>query len=287
MKTRIRIVIPTYNRSSIKEQVTLNSLPKELMKDVWLVIQEQQMKVYKPIADHFGCQIHTLPTGSKGICLAVKQIAYWLEGQRYLLLHDDLKFSHFDWPGKGLGDNGKNYSRDNTPSIETWRFHIGEMNTFMDNGIVHGGLGATNAPPSQDRKQYDMCTRVWTNAFYSEKLPVKEIDWGTDYEFIPEDFLVILHLFEMGYPNVVFQDLKVSPSATQTKGGCDEYRSLELHNQGQLALVNRFPKSCKTVGKVFNSGPFEGKEKLMLRIQWKQQYKKVHGTIPKWRDYYG
>lgn len=278
----MRIVIPTYNRFLVKQQHTLRYLPKELMKDTWIVIQEQQLDDYADVIEHYGCNVHTLPPGSQGIALARKQIAQWLKGSRYWVIEDDMSFAHITWGHGTNGSNGNDYKVNRKPDIEMFRLLFNDVNSLFDQGLVIAALQCNGIP--QAATNINVCFRVYTNVFYSENLPVDELDWGETYSIMPEDFHVALQLINKGYSNVVFQHYRTQPATvTHAAGGCSDYRDLQNHNLGQQTLADLYPDYVKVYDKDMLNGPYAGQSIKGLRIRWKQAWIKQHGALPVWK----
>ena len=97
-------------------------------------------------------------------------------------------------------------------------------------------------------------------------------DFGEDYVLMPEDFYVTLQLLTNGYQNVIFNHARVNPSATNAKGGCETYRTIENHNRGQEILAEKFPDFVEVYEKEQTTGPWKGMKKKALKIKWKQAY---------------
>jgi len=251
----LEIIIPTLGR--IDKQKTLSNIPEKYKSLVTLVVQEHEyedMKVKYP-----DIKVWQLPSGTKGIAKTRKEIAYHWKGKRIWVMDDDLQFVKLDEQLKG-----------HPPTSEDFYNCLIQIESWMNDGYIHGGLQTHNTPPSE--KAWNFNTRVYTNVFYSERLVPEDIDWGEEYELMPEDFYVNLQLLTTGHQNVVFQHFRVRTSDTQSKGGCESFRTLENHNRGQEILAAKFPRFVEVYEKEVTSGPWEGKKKNALKIQWKKAY---------------
>jgi hypothetical protein len=252
----IEIIIPTLGRCD--NQITLESIPDSYKKQVTLVVQEQE---YDYMKEKYGdtCSVWKLPAGTKGIAWTRKHISEHWKGKKVFIMDDDLKFVKLDADLKGK-----------PPTDEQFAEMIDQVERFMNDGYVHGSLGTHNTPPSP--KPYSFNSRMYTNVFYSHEFDPSEIDWGTDYELMPEDFYVNLQLLTTGFKNVVFNHFRVNPSATNAKGGCETFRTIENHNRGQEILGEKFPQFVEVYEKEQTSGPWAGKKKKALKIKWKKAY---------------
>lgn len=255
----IEIIIPTLGR--VDKQVTLDNLPDKWKSVTTLVVQEHEHDEMKQRYSDI-CNIWCLPPETFGISWTRKHIAEHWKGKRIFVMDDDLKFVQ-------LTDNGEKMV--GAPAEEKDFDHMfSEVERLMDEGIMHGGLGVNNTPPSTN--PYNHNSRVYTNMFFSEQFPVDEIDFGTDYELMPEDFFITLQLLTAGHQNVCFNHFRVNPSATNAKGGCETFRTIENHNRGQEILAEKFPEFVTVTTKVQTSGPWAGMEKKALSIKWKKAY---------------
>jgi len=255
----LEIIIPTLGRCD--NQITLNSLPHKWKKNTTLVVQEHE---YDYMNKKYGnsCSVWRLPSGTKGIAWTRKHIANNWKNKNIFVMDDDLKFVQLkDVEGKMIGSS---------PTEEEFDFTMSEVSRHMQEGVVHGGFAVNNTPPVPNPYNYN--SRIWTNVFYSADFPVDQIDFGTQYELMPEDFYVNLQLLTKGYKNVIFNHFRVSPSATNAKGGCAEYRTINNHNRGQEILAELFPEVCYSTSKAQTSGPWAGQEKKALSIQWKKAF---------------
>jgi len=251
----IQIAIPTLGR--LDRQVTYKQIPEDYWNFICLWVQGHEFDEAKK--KHPDVQVQCLPPKTKGIALTRKIIAKHYAGKRHWVLDDDLKFVRMDAELKAQKMQPKN-----------WQTLFEQINKVLDGGYIHGSLSTHNTPPNP--KPLSFNTRMYTNVFYGERFDPSKIDWGEQYELMPEDFYVNLQLLTRGFQNVVFNHYRVNPSATNAKGGCETYRTIELHNRGQEILAEKFPKFVQVYKKVQTSGPWAGKEKAALKIKWKQAY---------------
>jgi hypothetical protein len=243
------------------------------------VVREEQFDDYKPIAMKYGCKILRLPEGSSGIAQARRQIAEHKRGERYWVIDDDISFRCVVWDGSP----GRGYTNHTHASEDQYREAISEIHRFMDEGFVSGGAQAGITPP--DPAGYCVCSRVFTNMFFSENFPVDEVSWGEEWEVMPEDFHVMLQLLEMGLPSIILGKFRANIPGTNDPGGLADYRTIENHNVGQEALAELHPDFVTVYEKTQLSGPWKGLPKKALRIQWKKAFQssgKPLPTLPEW-----
>lgn len=249
-----KLYIITYKR--VGNQVTYDALP-----DKW---KEKAVLVVHPDEQHPGYP--TLPCPVQGNVAEVRKwVAEHARGTRYGMLDDDITFMRCrrDPEGKEVP-----WNRDITDS--EFDEMMLQFDEWMDDGFVHNGLDVTWSPPCthMDAK---FCFRIAAATFYSDKLPVDEIDWtGLSTS---EDYYVNLQLLTKGYPSMVFEKFRIATAATQVKGGCEDFRTLESHNSDMRALQAAFPKFVRLREKLMKGGMWKGQVRLACTISWKQAYK--------------
>ena len=258
----INFVIPTLGRCD--NQITLSNIPASLRKQVTLVVQEHE---YDYMLNKYGNESHVwkLPSGTKGIAWTRKHISDHWKGKRIFVMDDDLKFMKLNKELKAK-----------EATEEQFHEMVSQVEKFMDDEFVHGSLQTNNTPPSEIPYSYN--SRMYTNVFYSDKFDPDMVDWGTDYEMMPEDFHVNLQLLISGYQNVVFNHFRVNTAATSTKGGCETYRTLEVHNRSQEILAEIYPEFVEVYEKEQKTGPWKGLNKKAVKIKWKKAYESSKGT---------
>lgn len=259
----IEFVIPTYKR--IDRQRTIYSIPEGLRDNITAVVQAQEAEAFK--AAHPWVKVWVLPEGTRGIALTRKLIAQNWKGKRYMVMDDDLEFHVlFNGPEKLQG-------RDCTP--EDFNRMLDEVEGYMDAGIVHGGFRVNGIHPGEKPFEPLKNTRIERAVWMSDKFPADDVEWlaPPEYEIYPEDFYVNLQLLLKGYENRVLNWFRTDGSASQAAGGCSEYRTIENHNTGTRWLASMFPDFITVRSKTTKTGPWAGKEKLAMTIQWNQAYK--------------
>lgn len=257
----IEIIIPTLGRCD--NQVTLANLPKWILQKTTLVVQQHE---YEKMLHLYGnkCNVWELPPGTQGIAQTRKLIANKWKGKNIFIMDDDLSFN------VALPKPDGTFER-REPTDDEWQALFFDIIKLMvQEGIVHGGLAASNVPPVCEPVSYN--GRIWTNVFYSSRFNPDDVDFGEEYVLMPEDFYVNLQLLTKGYKNAMINWFRVSPSATNSEGGCETFRTLENHNAGQIILQQKFPDFVKIREKVQKSGPWKDKTKLALTIYWKKAY---------------
>jgi len=107
---------------------------------------------------------------------------------------------------------------------------------------------------------------------------------GIRFDILPlmEDFHFTLSLFERGIPNLLTLDYVWNQPGSNTKGGCSNYRTLELQAKASRMLHKRHPDVVKVVEKqIISVTDWDGmKVRTDVIIQWRQAYSGE--TRPHW-----
>ena len=248
-----KLYIPTYNR--VGSQACFDSLPPK-----W---QDKTVLVVHPKEIHNGYPTLTCPVQGTGIAPVRQWISEYAEGTRYGVIDDDCVFQYTRRENED-GPSNRSLTNDEFDGM------MSLFNSWMDEGFTFVGSDAACNPPTRD-KDYRTNSRLSGNVFYSEKLPVSDIDWLSLP--ISEDYHVALQLLTMGYQNRVSLKYRIDPGTTQAAGGCSTTRTLEVHNKSLEQLREKFPQFVKLREKVAkNSGEWSGKTKLAATISWKRAY---------------
>ena len=248
------IYIPSYNR--VGQQKTYDNLSYK-----W---KEKTYIVASPNENHVGYQILDCPIQGTGIAPVRKWISEHGEGKRYAVFDDDIEFVYT----RRENEEGPS----NTPLTEKqFDDMFDTMNSWIDEGYIHVACDVCWNPPTRNI-DFKINSRITTNIFYDgTKLPIDKIDW-TSLD-IAEDYFVNLQLLTMGYQNKVSLKYRTNPSATQSKGGCSTFRTLDIHNESMKKLKEKFSEFVELREKITkNSGEWSGKPRLAATISWKKAY---------------
>jgi hypothetical protein len=248
------IYIPTYDR--VGSQITYDSLPTKWKEKTYLVVSPAEVHPYY--------QTIPCPVQGNGIAPVRKWIAEHGKGKRYAVLDDDIQFVYT------RRDDEEGLS--NTPlTIKQFDDMFDTMNRWMDEGYIHVACDVCWNPPTRNI-DFRVNSRITTNIFYDgTKLPIQEIDW-TSLD-IAEDYYVNLQLLTRGYQNKVSLKYRTNPSATQSKGGCSSFRTLDVHNDNMKLLREKFPNFVQLREKITkSSGEWSNKPRLAATISWKKAY---------------
>ena len=253
-----RIYIPTYKR--LQNQITLNSLHNK--DNVWLVVRPEEEELAREI--HSNVLVYD---GQPGICGKRDFICKHAKGLRIMMMDDDVVPSYFYKQEDKIWAKWKK----NTEEQEKQMFAY--VSNLMDNGYAHGGFWVPGVGPRSYsdivEKPYIENTRYYTAAWYDlSVIDPDTLDWFKCS--VGEDFSIALQIHLKGYPSAVLRNWAMAASASHSKGGCSEWRTAEVHNNGQKELEAAFPdyvitKESKKV--------LDGVNLLNVKIDFKKAYK--------------
>ena len=277
----MKIVIPTLGR--IDKQLTYNSLPDRYKEQVTFVVQAHEYEEMKSI---FGDKVVSLPNNIKTIAPTREWIHQKFGNKRYLVCDDDCHAWHYKEPvimeGKEVWGFKNGVSREFNDNDFDKLFE--EANSLMDSGIVHIGMLNSSMKPTSEPNRYPLRSneRIGGIVFYDGPNIPNDIQWTRPFDCeIPEDIDINLQLLSKGYENRVFSKYCFCISETSASGGCEVYRNVQNHNEGQRKLANLWPGIINIKEKVVPSGPWKGQTKLNITVQWKKALnsKKSEGVL--------
>ena len=137
--------------------------------------------------------------------------------------------------------------------------------------IYHGGFSTSWVVPDLKYWPHQNNLRIMTNSYFDSKNLPRNIVW--DKLQTSQDFHANLQLLTQGFANRITTRYRVSISATNAKGGCSEYRTVELSNQVHRQLAEMYPDYVALKTKVLANGPWKGEERVTCFIQWSKAYK--------------
>lgn len=257
----MKLVIPTLGR--IDKQITFENIPKKFHSDVRLVVQTHE---YEAMKERYGDLIVCLPENVKNIARTREWIFNHFCSERMFVFDDDLKFSYQTYK---LNEEGAPKWTKRKCNEQEFDDMLALVNSWMDQGIVFGGI--LPASVISDITQYPIrkCTRVMSNVFYDGPKMPKDLEWCR----VPfaEDIDVTLQLLTRGYENWVSAVYRAD-FPTANPGGCSLSRTLESHNESSRMLVELWPEFVKLNEKELKTGPWAGDVKAAVRVYTKKAY---------------
>ena len=197
-----RIFIPTVNR--VDNQITYESLPKELQEKVTMVVQKWERPKY-----HYDCDYLVLPNKvnlDDYLCLAKTRKIIYQEGcnMKYAVLDDDIKFYRRNAKRFGGEDNMEKSRRICSHHDLLDMFRLYSQWLEEPNVTFCGCSHSENIPDVvYYRNNTSLGSAVWFNGKdfkdILKELPLVKVRFG-------EDTLFFLSLLSKGYGNRVSQE---------------------------------------------------------------------------------
>lgn len=266
---KIKYYIPTRDRYD--KQKTLFCLPKNILKDTYIVCEENQIKKYIS-----SC----VPTINKKNILAfpynygkniIKKYGCFSDKKQFILENTNADYIYF------LDDDLEFLSRD-----KQYKLHKADkqevkiifeiLNNWLNKGINHIGLSARMGN-NRETKSFVENTRSTNAVGFNVKI-IKENKIKLNRLLLMSDFDTTLSLLELGFKNRVLFDFAYSPSASNSVGGCSLYRTPETMKSSAELLHSLHPKFVK-VKKKTTKKPWSGfktKTRYDVIISWKKAF---------------
>lgn len=247
----LSIFIPTLGRSDI--QNTFKNLSPELQAITTLVVHTSEKDLYDEY-DHIVCPL--FPIAEKRAWI-VKNC----ETKYLVMLDDDIMFytrkDDVDWRLRynDKGDDMNNLFTDLLTALEAGYAHVGISARSGNNRVME--------PVVEN-------TRMYAVLAYNTEIVKKNVIFGR-IQF-QEDFEVALQLLRKGFANAVFYKWAHGPCIRyQSKGGCENERTLELQNKSVRRLAELHP-GFVTVRKVNKKYEGEMATRDEVIVYWKKAY---------------
>lgn len=254
------VAIPSLSRWN--RLLTYKWIPKQYLKNTVVFVPENQAAEYrahnpdKVIVGH--PMVGIAPTRDWIVQYARKK------GERkVLMLDDDLRFFYRIYP------EGKSHDYLRAPPDEMLKaFRIIEklLNKHPHAGIVMK-QGSNNLDP---RAETLLNTRILRTLAYDTDVLVRENIKFSDVELM-EDFHVSLSLLERGYSNAVDITHAQDQAGSNQKGGCAEFRTMEMHERAAHRLKELHPDFVQVIQRT-TKGAWGGGTRTDVRIAWKKAY---------------
>ena len=257
------IVIPTLGR--IDKQKTYDSLPERLQNITRFVVRDFE---YEDFVNKYGTEkVVKLPSDTKNIAETRHYIFNSFRDYKYWVLDDDLSFVRKipyeieikpKWTSMPYDDS-----------------HFDDMinwaESIFDSGIPVCGLEYSSIIP--DIKYYPVKknSRILANLCVNGP-QLQNYDLTFLRTIASEDLDFILQLFSYGIENRINTHLRLTGSVENSDGGCSTYRTLELHNESNLRLIELWPGYVsRNMNK--NKSKLGHGDIVNLKIQWKKLLK--------------
>ena len=250
----MRIYIPTRGRTFNQE--TLKHFPKEMKKEVVLVVDEDEKDLY---TQHDTPKM-VVPSSIKGISPKRKYIVDNTDDPRIVMLDDDLRFyirkSPTDWHLRYL-------------DTEEYGALFGLLDEWMDQGYAHCGISAREGNNRVEALRVRNTRYMRVLAYDLDRFP-KDIEWARTE--IMEDFDIALQLLRRGKACSVSYYYAQGQKTSNASGGCSEWRTMKVQSAGAEKLATLHPTCVKVVEKVTKTA-WDGELRKDVRVEWKKAFK--------------
>lgn len=255
-----RIYIPTKGRPTL--QKTYTNLTNDLKEITYLVIDKEDFNPYVEAGIPEG-NLLVVPKKIKGIASTRQEIiknAYKLDIDNICMLDDDITFQR--------RVKGKIVNSTNSQVNSAFK----QIVSWLDSGYVHCGI-AIRSMDYDNPSNSKVVSRMMHVLGYSPSFIIENgcsFLKGVTKDFSMDDFHMTLQLLRKGEKNIVSLINRISPSASNSKGGASLWRTLESHNKSAMQLKKNHPEFV-TVKEKHGWQGMEGK-RLDVIIQWKKAY---------------
>ncbi len=232
----ILIVIPSYKRSD--KLVFEKWIPKEYLKNVHLVIREEEMAEYSKYSEI----VNILPLkGITGIHDKRDAICRHFSGQKIWMVDDDVTI-HDTYDSEG-------WRKNHVETVNEKQFYemIGEMDTLLEKypyGVIRT-KGPFRFP--YDKPEVELNTWNYTNTFLNLKTITAD-DLGYDQVKHGEDIWAFCSVHSMGLETFCYNkffSLSPPPKKSLDSGGMSFVRKGKLMTESHHKIVSKFPQFVK------------------------------------------
>ena len=255
----MEILICTHGR--VNRQLTYDSLPYDVQKDVKFVIQEREVDAWRLKYPLYERYLVLLPDEVRDLPSTREWIQHNM-GPKVCMMDDDLVFSvrRYDEPTKFR-----------PPTEEDMVSMFEEIEYQLDH-YAHVGVSHREGA-NRNIGRYVIINRMMRVLAYRTDIVVKE---GVISNRTPdiEDFDVTLQLLRKGYPNCILNNWVHNQGGSDQSGGCSEYRTPQTHDRDVRIFAEHHKDFVSVVKKVTKDKwcADENGERTDVRIAWKKAY---------------
>lgn len=260
------IYIPTLSR--VDRQVTLQSIPKDWLRDTHLVVYKDEVKSYQKKYD-----IDIMSVDEIGTAPARQHIMNHAHSKYALMLDDDMTFSC-----RREKDNIKLFRCTEMEVITMFQL----LYTWLEEGFVHVGISQRGGN-NYVLEEYKENTRMNNAYAYNVKEFYKA---GAEFRLTGmEDFDVTLTLLEKGLPNRVTFKYCWDQKGSGTEGGCSVYRTYQMQKDVAHKLYQLHPNLVRIVSKESKTSwkSLGSSQRIDVDILWNKVKLCTEPNLAKWK----
>lgn len=257
MKNNLSLFIVSKGRHN--KQITLESLPKEVLELTTVVVPYDEYLLYRPVCEKFGVNLRSAPAG---VCHVATQRQFCTEictTRFFAMADDDIVFSY-------RNEEGKLRPAD----AEKIREIFETMYSDLLAGIPAVGISPRfgNNFTKEDYIEVGRMYRIW--AFDLSIYKELNITMAPYPEFLMEDFHWLLTFLENGYKNrVYYKYAQDDKGGSNAEGGCSTYRTAEVNRRAALWLMQQHPTAVSLTTK----RGWQGMERRTdVHVEWQKAY---------------
>jgi len=268
----MKIVIQTYKR--VGDQVSLDRMPVDIGKhEILFCCPESEWPDHQGYDYSKKVTPFTHSDDLKGLSLKRQWIADQAQKKgwdKFCLMDDDLtlyeRISETDWHLRYIKDHRVAEMFD---LMEEWLDDFAIVGVSSREGNNHNIVGWDIA--CRMCRLFAFRTDTFTN---NPDLKFRELSGM-------EDFGIIMELITKGWPNFVSFHFANGQKASNTSGGCAEWRTYETQEAASKWMAKTYPRWVKAVEKKVKQGGWKGMEtRVDVTIQWKKALRESGWGLP-------
>lgn len=280
LNSPMKIVIPTYQREHIADQLTYNKIPDDLKPLTYFISRESRTELLR--SKFPNANIMSIGDDNTNIALTKQRMVELFPNDKIFMV-EDLSIFELRNPNNHL------YNPD---LLTDEQYHqLYDWISYLLDYVVTVGI---NPRPGQNRnleKMIELDTRIFgahglrTDIFNKEQIRFDQL-YQINHDCCSlEDMAFNLQLLSKGYENIRIDDF-INSTHHGAPGGCTESRTLDRNNTSWKTLQSLYPDYIKLrvdSGKSWG-GEFKGKERFEGIIKWKKVLRSYTGKLPPSHD---
>ena len=263
--------IPTRDRAG--DQKTLRCLPKQILKNTFIVCEKNQRRKYILHCKDILPKKNIIPFPQKIGRFLIDGYGCFSDKKQWIIENTDSNFLFF------LDDDFNFSVRKKSKLIRANKAEVGKYLNIMKDwmeleGLAHVGMSARGGN-NRVKQSFIESTRGTGVVGFNISI-IKKENIKMNRLILMSDLDTTLTLLEKGYKNKVTYDCAYDQKGTNTDGGCSKYRTektmkesaFKLQSLHAPGIVNASLKKTKHVWSGFDTN-----KRWDVTIQWKKAYK--------------
>jgi len=266
------IFIALATRGRVDAQKTLERLHPKILKQVSLFCHPGELKLHQKNWGDKVKDIQEYDSNAKNIGEIREWLAYNAPKGKIIFMDDNITFSvrleGYKTP-RVLNKNNFTDSEilEHQTNMFNWLWDSLDKKNIGIAGISFRPFNRIGMEDIENNKRFFAIWGLDCKKYYSQKgSTIFMSDWP-----IKEDFAAGIAIRKMGYNILVTNKFAFDKtSGSNSKGGCSNYRNVDLMNSEAKRMAEMFPDiiTIKTRNNNNWGGDFEGKESLDVIIHW-------------------